>query len=172
MRMPRLHAFELVPDHTGREAVLGDWQRLRDAGLPSQLDHRGATNTPHLTVLAAATLPPDERAADLIGPLLPVRVRTTGLLLLGGARLTVARALDVDDTVVAAVVALRRDAHDLQHRGWLPHITLARRLPREAAGRAVDVLGWADVELVLTTLRRWDPDAGTVTTVAGEGPSS
>jgi hypothetical protein len=171
--VPRLHAFELVPDAAGREAVLGDWQALRDAGLPSQLDHRGATNTPHVTVLAAPRLPPDGRAAELLGPLLPVRVRATGVLLLGGARLTVARAVDVDDAVVAAVLDLRRDVPDLQHRGWLPHVTLGRRVPRPSAATALDVLGWADVELVLTRLRRWDPEAGTVTTVAeAPGPTA
>jgi hypothetical protein len=167
--VPRLHAFELVPDAAGRAAVLADWQALRDAGLPSQLDHRGATNTPHVTAVAAPALPPDDLAAELLGPLLPVRVRATGVLLLGGARLTLARAVDVDDAVVAAVLALRRRTPDLAHRGWLPHVTLGRRVPRESAAAALDALGWADVELDLTELRRWDPEAGTVTTVARAG---
>ena len=149
----------------GREAVLGDWQALRNAGLPSQLDHQGATNTPHLTVLAAPRLPSDDRALELLGPLLPVRARATGVLLLGAARLTVARALDVDDALVAAVLELRRGVVGLQH-GWLPHVTAGRRIPRSSAGVALDALGWADVELVLTELRRWDPDTGTVTTLA------
>jgi hypothetical protein len=164
--VPRLHAFELVPDAAGREAVRRDWQALRDAELPSQLDHLGSTNTPHVTVVAAPRLPPDDRAATLLGPLLPVRVRATGVLLLGGARLTVARAVDVDDAVMAGVLELRRGVPDLQHRGWLPHVTLGRRLPRSAAADALEAIGWADVELVLTELRRWDPDLGTVTTVA------
>jgi hypothetical protein len=164
--VPRLHAFELVPDEAGRAAVLDDWRALRDAGLPSQLDHRGATNTPHLTVLAAPRLPADDRAAELLGPLLPVRARLSGLLLLGGARLTVARAVDVDDAVVAAVLALRHGVPDRQHRGWLPHVTLARRLPRAAAASALEVLRRDDAGLVLTGLRRWDPEAGTVTAVS------
>jgi hypothetical protein len=146
--------------------VLADWQDLRDAGLPSQLDHQGATNTPHLTVLAAPRLPSDDYAAELLGPLLPVRARATGVLLLGGARLTVARAVDVDDSLVAAVLELRREAVGLEHRGWLPHVTVGRRIPRSSAGAALDALGWADVELVMTELRRWDPDAGRVTTLA------
>ena len=48
--MPRMHALELLPDDAGRDVVRRDWQALRDAGLPSQLDHRGATNSPHVTV--------------------------------------------------------------------------------------------------------------------------
>jgi hypothetical protein len=165
--VPRLQAFELVPDPAGREAVVADWQALRDAGLPSQADHRGATNAPHLTVLAASRLPPDDRAAEVLGPLLPVRARAAGVLILGGSTVTLARAVDVDDAVVSAVLELRRGAGELPHRGWLPHVTLARRVPRASVGLALKVLGWADVELELTWLRRWDPEAGTVRAVAG-----
>jgi hypothetical protein len=161
--VPRLHAFELVPDDAGREAVLRDWQALRDAGLPSQLDHKGMTNTPHVTLVAAEALPPDALAAELVGPLLPARVRVAGVLLLGGTRVTVARAIDVDDAVLDAVLRLRAGAGDLQHRGWLPHLTLGRRIRRADVPTALEVIGTADVELALAGLRRWDPDAGTVT---------
>jgi hypothetical protein len=161
--VPKLHAFELVPDDAGREAVLRDWQALHDAGLPSQLDHKGMTNAPHITLVAGERLPPDQLAVDLVGPLLPIRVRVAGVLLLGGARVTVARALDVDDAVLAAVLRLRAGAGDLQHRGWLPHLTLGRRIRRADVPAAIEAVGHADVELVLTGLRRWDPDAGTVT---------
>ena len=44
-------------------------------------------------------------------------------------------------------------------------MTLARRLPREEVQRALAVLGWDDLVLSLVELRRWDPDAGTVTPV-------
>lgn len=164
--MPRLHALELLPDAAGREAVLEDWRALRDAGLPSQLDHRGETNAPHVTALAAPRLPADDRAAELLGPLLPVPARLSGVLLLGGDRVTLARAVDVDDAVVAAVLDLRRGVPDLRHRGWLPHVTLGRRLLRSEVSSALEVIGRSDVDLVLTELRRWDPEAGTVTTVS------
>ena len=67
--MPRMHALELLPDDAGVDVVRRDWQALRDAGLPSQLDHRGATNTPHLTAVAAPALGPadEERAVELVG---------------------------------------------------------------------------------------------------------
>jgi hypothetical protein len=45
-------------------------------------------------------------------------------------------------------------------------VTLARRVDRADAQRAVDVLGHADAVLRLTELRRWDPDLGRVTVVA------
>ncbi|WP_275742573.1 hypothetical protein [Nocardioides sp. YIM 152315] len=163
-----LHALELVPDDAGRDAVLRDWQALRDADLPSMLDHTGPANTPHVGVVSAPDLP--DAAIDVaharLGSLLPVRARAAGLLLLGGERLTIARAVDLDDDVVRRVLAVRVQVPDRQHVGWLPHVTLARRVARADAQRAVDVLGYADVELTLTTLRRWDPEHGRVTTVA------
>ena len=167
--MPRLHALELVPDDAGEEAVRREWQALRDAGLPSQLDHAGATNTPHLTVVSAPGLP--DAAIDVakarLGALLPVRARAAGLLLLGGRRVTLARAYDLDDDVVRRVLAVRVQVPDRQHLGWLPHVTLARRLDRADAQAAIDVLGHEDVELRFTALRQWDPEKSSVRVVAG-----
>jgi hypothetical protein len=166
--MPKLHALELVPDDEGQEVVRRDWQRLRDAGLPSQLDHVSPTNAPHVTVVSAPLLP--DAALDVaharLGSLLPVRARAAGLLLLGGDRVTIARAVDIDDDVVRRVLAVRVQVPMRQHVGWLPHVTLARRVDRADAQRAIDALGHDDVVLTLTELRRWDPDRGRITTLA------
>ena len=167
--MPKLHALELVPDESGQELVRRDWQALRDAGLPSQLDHRGSTNAPHVTVVSAPELP--EAAIDVararLGALLPVRARTAGVLLLGGERVTIARALDIDDDGVRRALAVRVQVPDRQHVGWLPHVTLARRVERSSVQQALDVLGHRDEVLTLTQLRRWDPELGAVTWLAG-----
>jgi hypothetical protein len=162
--MARMHALELLPDDAGRDVVRRDWQALRDAGLASQLDHRGATNTPHLTLVAAPALGPaeEQRAVELLAPLLPVEVRAAGIALLGGARVTLVRLVDVPDPFVRAVLGLRAAVAEAQHPGWLPHVTLARRIPRVDVPRALDVLGHDDVVLSLSVLRRWDPDAGVV----------
>ncbi|MEO5711800.1 MAG: 2'-5' RNA ligase family protein [Nocardioidaceae bacterium] len=169
--MPKLQALELVPDDEGQLLVRRDWQALHDAGLPSQLDHHGSTNAPHVTVVSATALP--SRAIDEartgLGEVLPVLARASGLLVLGGERVTIARAVDVDDDVVRRVLALREQVPDRQHVGWLPHVTLARRVPRTEVQRALDVLGHADVVLALTELRHWDPVLGRVTTVAAGG---
>lgn len=165
--MPRMHALELLPDEAGCDVVRRDWQALRDAGLPSQLDHRGATNSPHVTVLAAPSLDGDDeqRASELVAPLLPAHVRASGIALLGGSRVSLVRVLDVPDPLVRVVLDLRSQVRDVQHVGWLPHITLARRVDRADVVRAVEVLGHEDVVLTLASLRRWDPDAGIVTTL-------
>lgn len=162
--MPRLHSLELLPDAAGEDACRRDWQALRDAGLPSMLDHAGATNTPHVTVVAVPAIDAraEARAVELLGPLLPIEVRASGIAVFGRDRLTLARVVDVDDRVLRAVLDLRAATTGHQHPGWLPHLTLVRRLPRADLQRAVDVVGADDVVLRLTTLRRWDPDAGTV----------
>ncbi|MET1132818.1 MAG: hypothetical protein ABWX60_05295, partial [Aeromicrobium sp.] len=138
-------------------------------GLPSQLDHRSPTNAPHVTVVSAAELP--EAAIDVartrLGSLLPVRARAAGVLLLGGDQVTIARALDLDDDVVRRALAVRVQVPDRQHLGWLPHVTLARRVDRGSVQQALDVLGHRDDVLTLTELRRWDPDLGAVTWLAG-----
>ena len=121
----------------------------------------------HLTVVSAPVIP--DAAADaargLLGPLLPVRVRACGLLVLGGSRVTLARAVDVDDATLRAVLEVRSRVPGRQHPGWLPHVTLARRVPRDRVQEALAVLGWEDTVLSLVELRRWDPDAGAVTPV-------
>ena len=166
--MPRLHALELVPDAEGEELCRRDWQALRDADLPSQLDHSGATNTPHVTVVALPRITSDDedRAVEALEALLPITVLTSGLAVLGGASVTLARLLDVTDDVTRAVLDLRAVTAGHRHPGWLPHLSLVRRLPRTDLQRAVDVVGHSSVALRLTTLRRWNPDARVVRTLA------
>ena len=162
--MPRMHSLELVPDAAGCDVVRRDWQALRDAGLPSQLDHRGTSNSPHLTLLAAPALRPqdEERAIELVGASMPVEVRVAGVALLGGSRVSLVRVVDVPDELVRAVLDLRAEVPGVQHPGWLPHVTLARRVPRADVPAALELLGHDDASLRMTTMRRWDPEAGVV----------
>ena len=165
--MPKLHALELVPDEAGRAAVRLLWDALRDADLPSQADHTGASNQPHVTVVETAELPDaaiDVARARLRG-MLPVNATARGLLLLGEDRVTLALAVDLDDDVVRRALAVRVQVPDRAHRGWLPHVTLARRVPGADLARALEVVGTPEIELRLTEVRRWDPDKGHVTTL-------
>lgn len=61
--IPQLHAIELLPDAAGEAAVRAGWQALHDAGLPSTLDHTGASNTPHVTVIAVPAIRADDELA-------------------------------------------------------------------------------------------------------------
>ncbi|NGZ99721.1 hypothetical protein G5V59_03295 [Nocardioides sp. W3-2-3] len=71
-----------------------------------------------------------------LGGLLPARARISGLLVLGEERVSLAWSVDVGDDVLRRVLAVRAQAPDRHPQGWLPHVTLARRLSREepAAG--------------------------------------
>jgi hypothetical protein len=124
------------------------------------LDHSGGTNTPHVTVLALPLIGADleSRAADVVGSLLPVSVRISGLAVLGGEKVTLARLLDVPPRLTRAVLSLRDTATGDRHPGWLPHVTLGRRIARADVQHAVELLGYDDVELRLVGLRRWDPE--------------
>ncbi|NYE35695.1 2'-5' RNA ligase [Nocardioides cavernae] len=163
--MPRMHAFELLPDEAGCELVRRDWRALRDAGLPSQLDHRGTTNSPHVTLAAAPAIGEElaRAAAGLLAGHLPAAVRTSGLALFGDRRVTLVRLLTVPDAMTRAVLDLRAAVPDVAHLGWLPHVTLARRVEPADVARALAVVTRPDEPLSLTTLRHWDPDAGIVT---------
>lgn len=166
--MPRLHALELVPDDAGRDTLMAQWQALRDAGLPSQLDHRGATNTPHVTVVSASEIP--DAAVDIarvrLGAMLPVRARLSGLILLGEDRLTVARTVEFDDDVVRKILAVRTQVPGRAFDSWLPHLTLARRLPRSDRTAALDALDTAELTVTFTELRQWNPTAATIHRIA------
>ncbi|CAN5688391.1 2'-5' RNA ligase family protein [soil metagenome] len=162
--MPKLHALELLPDAAGADVVRRSWQALRDAGLPSMLDHTGASNTPHVTAIAVPEVAGDVEhlAVDLLRPLLPAMAGLSGLVVFGGDRVTLARVVDVPDVVVAAVLRLRAATTGHQHPGWLPHATLGRRIPRADLSRAIAAVGLVEAPLTLVSLRRWDPDADEV----------
>lgn len=162
--MPRMHALELLPDEAGCEQVRRDWQALRDAGLPSQLDHRGTTNSPHVTLAAAPAIGEDlaRAAAGLLAAHLPATVRTSGIALFGDQRVTLVRMLSVPDAMTRAVLDLRASLPSVAHLGWLPHVTLARGLEPADVARALAVVTRPDTTLSLASLRHWDPDAGVV----------
>ncbi|MBS42003.1 MAG: hypothetical protein CMH83_02260 [Nocardioides sp.] len=172
--MVRQHALELMPDAEGVALIRRDWQKLRDAGLPSQLDHSGTTNAPHVTVLEAERLGPEveDEAVRRLAPLLPMALRAAGVVVLGGQRVTIARLLDVPDELTCEVASLRIEHGSSRHEGWLPHFTLARRVPRSEVQRCLDAVGYLDVEIPLVGLRRWDPDTGEATSLHGPGSGS
>ncbi|HYN29439.1 MAG TPA: hypothetical protein VES95_06165 [Dermatophilaceae bacterium] len=213
-----LHALELVLDASSDADVRADWQALRQAGLPSQADHRGASNRPHVTVLAAVGLADAvvQSARDLLAPLLPVSADATQVLTLGpagpagrpgpaapggrpgpatpggrpgpatdrpldggaaltreggagsGASVVLARAVVLPEAFLEAVERVRTLGAPLPPGPWLPHLTLARRLPAERLGEAGAALAGSPCGRVrLAALRRWDPDLRHTTLLCG-----
>lgn len=165
------HAFELSLDPASEQAILDQWTALQDAGLPSQADHRSMTNAPHLTLVAASPIPASliEPAIALFGPLLPAELRLRGLILLGtGPRVTIAHLVEPSSALADGAARLRALVPDLRHPVWMPHLTLARRVPRRLLPVALEVLEAAPAPetLVANRLRWWDPDADVVDEIA------
>ena len=155
------HSLELLlsPEHDW--VIRTRWDALHKAGLPSLATHRGSSNAPHLTVLAAPGFEDDvlERARSLFRPLLPGPLPVTGLTVLGSGPFVLAEALAVPPALHTAVLELRRLCGG-DDRPWVPHVTLATRLDAAAVGRALEVLSCVAPPGALdaVALRRWDPD--------------
>ena len=169
------HALELSFAPAGEAAVIAQWQALREAGIPSQADHRSMTNAPHLTLVAASPVPPATRdlARELVLPLLPVTLVVRGLVMLGqGPRVTLAHLVEPPVAVAEATARLRGSVPELRHPVWTPHITLARRVPRRHLPSALGILAEHPLTSVTADrLRWWDPDLDLVETVTAAEPS-
>lgn len=122
-----------VPDEA---LVRGVWDALRDAGLPSQADHRSPSNAPHITLTAGSGpdgVIPEEEAADLA--------------------LAVERHAANRDPAV--------------FRPWIPHVSLARRVPRsDLGGVLAAVAPLQPRRIVADRLLLWRPGPRTLTTLA------
>lgn len=169
--MPR-QSLELVLRAEDAEAVEAQWRALADAGLPSQADHRSATNAPHLTLVSAAVIPPEalELAATEIAPLLPLPLRVHGVVWLGARRPVLALLLHPPVELTTVVERVRDLAGDEGPRPWLPHLTLGRSVHWADLGSVAEALPQPDGELTAGELRHWDPQTATVTRVAPVAP--
>ena len=161
-------SVELLLDPESDTLVRGLWARLFDAGMPSQARHRGASNRPHVTLVALPSLPADAepRLAEAVAGRLPVvgtwgEVATFGhgpwtLVWLvepsaGMRRLhdEVARVCDVPS------------GHLTAPDRWTPHVTLARRVSArdlDAVRRLVSepVAAATGTPMPAEEVRRWD----------------
>ena len=164
-------------------AVRASWRALTDAGLPSPADHAGATNRPHVTLLAADGLGGSaDDAVRAIGGSAPLpTLRLGGLVVFGvpprglvlARQVVVDRALlDLHARIHAAVDAAPADTEaeavevvpHTRPGSWTPHITIALRLTTEQLGAAVEALGRIDpLDAPAVGLRRWDPRDRTTT---------
>jgi 2'-5' RNA ligase len=163
-----VQSVELLLDAAGDALVTGLWQRLVDAGLPSQGRHRSPSNRPHITVVAVPDLPPGAEAAlaGVVAGRLPVLGTWAQLTRFGWGPWTLVwrvepspELLDLQARVaeVCAVPAdqLTAPAH------WTPHVTLARRVDEADLAAVREVLelpmaAAAGGRVVAPVLRRWD----------------
>ncbi|KAA1380161.1 2'-5' RNA ligase family protein [Aeromicrobium fastidiosum] len=164
-----VQSVELVLDEGLDARVREEWAALRDAGLPSQARHTGASNAPHVTVGVADLVDAEGEAALAgidYGPDSPLRLG--GLLVFGGRTSVLSRAVVPTAGLIATHLAVQAALDGAPGRpdttrpgAWTPHVTLARRLDPDQLAAALSVLADRPRELVGTIrgARRWDGDA-------------
>ncbi len=168
-------SVELLLDAEADTAVRDQWAALAAAGLPTEdrsgrPDHGGGRHhRPHLTLYAAdrittpaeATLPAAVAGLDIdvvVGSVLIFGPRRGRCILV---RLVVPSA---ELLAVQGEVAGICDADRTGQFGpgrWVPHVTLARRVPTEQVGSCLALLGERPAPSRITRCRRWDGDAKT-----------
>lgn len=101
-----VQSAELLLDDTSADAVRAEWRLLSEEGLPSQADHRGPTNAPHVTVGVADEV--DDAAEKALESVpLPGELRLGGLLVFTSPRRVVlARSVVVTPALLATHAAV------------------------------------------------------------------
>lgn len=164
-----MQSLDLVFDNATDLRIRREWQLLADAGYPSQAHHAGSSNAPHVTLLSRVAIATPGRSSLSA---LPVSVTLGGPVLLGrGARRVIAR-LVVPSPELSRLHAALLDVAGPAENGpfdasddWMPHVTLARGVPREQAGRAVETIGVTEIEASVIMLRHWDSETRTLTAI-------
>lgn len=144
------HSIEVLLDPGADAAIRATWQRLDEAGLPSQVQVRSPTNRPHVTLIAAPRIRPE--VDDLLRELterFPLRCPVGAPLVFGGRRLTLARLIVPSAPLLALHEEVYRrclpyvEGEPYAHcrpGQWTPHATLGRRMTAEQVGLAMAVL--------------------------------
>jgi 2'-5' RNA ligase len=165
-------SVELLLDGGSDAAVRAQWEALLQADLPSQARHPGASNAPHITLLAAESI--DTDGLDAVAAALPLTVTLGGWVVFGAAPRGLVLARLVAPS--AELLVVHRLVHGLARNveapsstsvpgAWSPHVTLASRLTPEQLASAVTVLGYAEpITATTVAARHWN---GTTKTVTG-----
>jgi 2'-5' RNA ligase superfamily len=164
------HSIELLLDDRSDASIRRVWRALADAGLPSRLQVKSATNRPHVTLLAADRISPD--VDDVLRELrawFPLPCTVGAPLVFGGGRLTLARLV----VPSAQLLSLHQEVYrrcvphvstePFAHSApgnWTPHATLGRRFTPAQVGEALGVVDGVarDIAAQVVGLRRWDGD--------------
>ncbi|GAA4604499.1 hypothetical protein BJY16_005030 [Actinoplanes octamycinicus] len=130
-----MHTVELLLDPALERGVRDLWETLREAGLPSLAGHPHPTNRPHLTLLTARSL------AGLPPLPLPVAARLGPVRMLGRALVReVEPTAELRDLQGAASAALAAAEPWPPPGGWVPHVSLALKVPPDRIEPALRVL--------------------------------
>lgn len=170
-------SLELTFDDASDTAVRREWDALLGAGLPSQAQHTGSSNRPHVTMLVRSSLGTVD-GSTLEGEL-PLSLTLGAPVLFGlGQSRVLARSVVPSAALLSLHAALHAEAGEGSEGdhtapgAWTPHVTLARRVPLARVPEAlavVAVCGGAELPVRATCLRRWDAADRTITHIAGRG---
>ncbi len=160
-------ALDLSLDPPDEEFIRQVWARLAEVGAGSEAARTASSHSPHLTLAESPSLN-DADAGDIgddqdaLCRLLPRRMPVGAVVVMGGRRPTVAYLLRPDQDVRRLVQSVR--SHADESRLWLPHVTLARRIPQDLVPAAVVVAArHRPAALTTASLRLWDPATGVLT---------
>jgi hypothetical protein len=161
-----VHSVELVFDPDTDATVRHIWDRLREAGIPSQ----APASRPHATLTVAERIDPEvDSLLRTLGDRFPVPCRIGAPMFFGRAKAVLARLV----VPTAELLEVHAEVHRLclPHLSpgpmqnalpghWTGHITMARRVVPGQFGRAVRIAG-KPTEIVgsVIGLRRWDGNA-------------
>jgi 2'-5' RNA ligase len=165
-----VQSVELLLDPDAEALIRNQWARLAAAGLPSQAQHTGDSNAPHVTLAARASIDPAvEPSLRRALAVLPLPVGLGALACFGHRRLVLVRLvvpsaalLGVQAEIETALgddPATPAEASHFAPGRWTPHVTLARRMSPDQLAQAVSLLDGEHDPAVAAQARRWDSDA-------------
>jgi hypothetical protein len=162
-----VHSVELVFDRDTEAGIRRIWDDLTDAGVRSLASSTSPSNRPHVTLAVAEHM--DVAVNDALRPVLrtlPLPCVVGAPMLFGGGPFTLVRLV----VPSAELLTLQADVHNLclpymspaplKHADpgdWTPHITLARRVPKDKLGTALSLRRMSrDRRGTAVALRHWD----------------
>jgi len=166
-------SVELLLDPVSEAVVRDEWLALRDAGLPTeQRAQTGTSHRPHITLFAGPEILPEvDRALSRALSDLDLECQLGALMLFGPHRdrfvlvhqvVPTTGMLEVQSSVARLCGA--DGSSNFAPGRWSPHVTVARRLPREQVPDVLSVLDGAVAvghPVQVTSCRRWDGAAKT-----------
>ncbi|WP_026549452.1 2'-5' RNA ligase family protein [Arthrobacter sp. Br18] len=158
-------SVELLLDPVAQNAVLEDWKALEDTGLPNSSRHASWSNSPHITLAAAARIDAEHDAGlAAAAQALPIALATAGLLVFPTRnKFVLARQVVCSPAMMElhrriwAVLAVAHPVPTTMAGQWTPHLTLARGLTAEELARAAAAISRRELPpLHAVAARRWD----------------
>ena len=161
-------SVELLLDAQADSIIRKQWAALAAAGLPSeQRTGHDQSHRPHITLYAGDRIDPEVEPALVEAVAgLDLAVVIGSVLIFGprrGQSILVRSVVPSQDLLpLQARVAEICGADSEGQFGpglWSPHVTLARRVPNDQVGAALEILGDRTTTATITECRRWDGSA-------------